>query len=68
VQGPSLPKSDPVHPLVNQKVIVSQGPSKGLYGRIKEVGSEALSVELEAKVASSTNSCQPMKWTDLTLV
>lgn len=67
-QGLSLPKNDPVHPLVNQRILVSQGPSKGLYGRIKEVGSEAMSVELEAKVASSTNSCQPMKWTDLTLV
>jgi hypothetical protein len=68
VQGPSLPKSDPVHPLVDQKILVSRGPSKGLYGRIKEVGSEVLSVELEAKVASSANSCQPMKWTDVILV
>jgi hypothetical protein len=63
-----LLKSDPIHPLVDKKVLVSQGPSKGLYGCIKDVRSEALSVKLEAKVASSRNSCQPMKWTDLTLV
>ncbi|KAN0141162.1 hypothetical protein V8E53_000918 [Lactarius tabidus] len=68
IQGLSLPKNDPIHPLVNQRILVTRGPSKGLYGCIKEVGSEAMSVKLEAKVASSTNLCQPMKWTDLTLV
>jgi hypothetical protein len=68
VQGPSFPKSDPIHLLVNQKIIISWGPLKGLYGCIKQVGSEALSIKLEVKVTSSTNSCQPMKWTNLTLV
>ena len=65
VQGPSLPKSDPIHPLVDKQVIVKRGPLKGLYGRIKDVGSEVLTVELEAKVAGSRNSRQPIKWTNL---
>ena len=65
VQGPSLPKSDPIHPLVDKQVVVKRGPLKGLYGRIKDVGSEVLTVELEAKVAGSRNSRQPIKWNDL---
>ena len=65
VQGPSLPKSNPIHPLVDKQVVVKWGPLKGLYGRIKDVGSEVLTVELEAKVTGSRNSCQPIKWTTL---
>ena len=65
VQGPSLPKSDPVHPLVDKNVIIRRGPLKGLYGRVKDVGSVTLTVELEAKVAGSKYSRQPFKWNDI---
>ena len=68
VQGPSLPKSDPVHPLVDRQVIIRRGPLKGLYGRIKDVGTGYLTVELEAKIAGSRSSRQPIKWNDLRLV
>ncbi|KAF8264671.1 hypothetical protein EI94DRAFT_1805484 [Lactarius quietus] len=68
VQGPSLPKNDPVHPLVNQSVIVSRGPSKGLYGRVKDIGLQILTVELEAKVVSSKDSRQRFKWGDIRIV
>ena len=68
VQGPSLPKSDPVDPLLGQNVVVSCGPLKGLYGWVTEVGSEMLTVELEAKVASSNNSRQPIMRNDVSIV
>ena len=68
VQGPSLPKSDPVNPLMGQNVIVSCGPLKGLYGRVKDVGTETLTVELEAKVASSNSSRQPIMRNDISIV
>ncbi|KAF8261667.1 hypothetical protein EI94DRAFT_1809926 [Lactarius quietus] len=62
VQGLSLPKNDPVHPLVDQSIIISRGPSKGLYGRVKDVSLQILTVELEAKVVGVMNgACDQMK-------
>ncbi len=65
VQGPSLLKSDPVHPLVDKNVIIRRGPLKGLYGHVKDVRSVTLTIELEAKVAGSKYLCQPFKWNDI---
>ncbi|KAI9429356.1 hypothetical protein H4582DRAFT_2065376 [Lactarius indigo] len=65
-QGPSLPKNDPVHPLMGQRVTIIRGPLKGLYGNIREVGATAITVELPALMASSP--IQTLKWTDLMLV
>jgi transcription elongation factor len=68
VQGPSSRKSDPVDPLVGQNVVVCHGPLKGLYGRVKDVGSDTLTVELEAKVATSKYSRQPLMRNDVKVV
>ncbi|KAI9431322.1 hypothetical protein H4582DRAFT_2085153 [Lactarius indigo] len=62
-QGPSLPKNDPVHPLMGQRVTIIRGPLKGLYGNIREVGATAITVEIPALMASSP--IQTLKWTDL---
>ncbi|KAI9434833.1 hypothetical protein H4582DRAFT_2080504 [Lactarius indigo] len=64
-QGPSLPKNDPVHPLMGQRVTIIRSPLKGLYSNIREVGATAITVELPALMALSP--IQTLKWTDLML-
>jgi hypothetical protein len=69
VQGPSLPKNDPVHPLVGQRVKVIRDHFKGYYALVKDVGSSGVMIELEARVAANSSSPQQtVKWTSFVVV
>lgn len=65
LQGPSLPKSDPVHPLLGKRVSVKHGQRKGYSGSIVDVGSMAVTVELDALIAGSSSARQNYKWSEL---
>ncbi len=65
LQGPSLPKSDLVHPLLGKRIIVKHGHRKGYTGRIREVGNMAVTVELDALVAGTNSPYQLYNWGDL---
>ncbi|KAH9162307.1 hypothetical protein EDB89DRAFT_2079838 [Lactarius sanguifluus] len=66
-QGPSLPKNDPVHPLMTQRVTITRGPLKAHRGTIKEVGATAITVELPALMAGASSPMQNLTWADLVL-
>ncbi|KAI9465095.1 hypothetical protein BJY52DRAFT_1221185 [Lactarius psammicola] len=65
IQGPSLPKNDPIHPLLGKRIVVKHGHRKGYSGYIREVGSTALTVELDALVTGTSSPYQLYKWDDL---
>ncbi len=65
LQGPSLPKSDLVHPLLGKRIIVKHGHRKGYTGCIREVGSMAITVELDTLVAGTNSPYQLYNWGDL---
>ncbi|KAI9445702.1 hypothetical protein BJY52DRAFT_1194142 [Lactarius psammicola] len=65
IQAPSLPKNNPTHPLVGQRVVVIRGPLKGLYGNISEVGATEITVELSAFVTGASSPFQNLKWPDI---
>ena len=65
IQGPSLLKNDPVHPLLGKRIVVKHGHRKGYSGYIREVGSTALTVELDALVTGTSSPYQLYKWDDL---
>ncbi|KAH9177216.1 hypothetical protein EDB89DRAFT_1902451 [Lactarius sanguifluus] len=66
-QGPSLPKNDPVHPLMTRRVTITRGPLKAHRGTIKEVGATAITVELPALMAGASSPMQNLTWADLVL-
>jgi hypothetical protein len=69
VQGPSLPKNDPVHPLVGQRVQVTRNNFKGYYALVKDVGSSGVILELKARIGSNSSSPQQtVEWRDITVV
>ena len=65
IQGPSLPKNDPVHPLLGKRIVIKHGHHKGYSSYIREVGSTALTVELDTLVTGTSSPYQLYKWDDL---
>ena len=57
-QGPSLPASDKVHPLVGRWVAITVGPYRGYKGVIRDIGNTSATVELSALFASSVSPRQ----------
>jgi transcription antitermination factor NusG len=59
-----LPKNDPIHPLTGQRIVVVNGPFKGLYGNVKEVGATAVTVVLGALLSGVSSPIQTLKLSD----
>jgi hypothetical protein len=68
MQGPSLLKNDPVHPLVDQRVRVTRGVLKGYYALVKYVGRDDVTIEIEAHLVSRSSALQRILWADLVIV
>ena len=64
MQGPSLPNKDEIDPRVGASVVVNRGYFKGYRGRITNVGSEAIDVQLEALMVANKPT-QSFQWRDL---
>ena len=67
LQAPLLPKNDPVHPLVSQRVKIIRDRFKGYFAVIKDVRSSGLTVEIDAQLAG-TSPVQVIDWTDFVVV
>jgi hypothetical protein len=67
MQGPSLLKNDPVHPLVDQRVLVTRGSLKGYYALVKYVGRDDVTIEIDAHLVSRSSALQ-ISWADLVIV
>jgi hypothetical protein len=68
MQGPSLLKNDPIHPLVDQRVRVTRGAHKGYYALVKYVGRDDVTIEIEAHLVSRSSAQQRISWADLVIV
>lgn len=61
MQGPSLPQDEPIDRRA-QEVVITKGHYKGYYGRIKDVGREAVTIELEPLMGGSDSPLKLFKW------
>jgi len=64
MQGPSLPNKDEIDPRVGASVVVNRSYFKGYRGRITNVGSKAIDVQLEALMVANKPT-QSFQWRDL---
>ena len=67
VQGPSLPKEDPVHSLVDRRVRVTRGHFKGYNAHVKHVDRAHITVEIEGQLVSG-GSAQLLQWHDVVIL
>ena len=64
VQGPRLPRNDPIHPLIGQRVRVTGGQFKGYDALVKNVASEFVLIEIEGFLVSG-GGLRQVKWKDV---
>ena len=67
IQGPRLPKNDPVHPLIGHRVRVTRGHFKGYDALVKYVGYDSVMIEIEGHLVSGRGR-QEVEWEDLMAV
>ncbi|KAH9980393.1 hypothetical protein BGW80DRAFT_1275581 [Lactifluus volemus] len=67
VQGPSLPRNDPVHPFVDRRVVITRGRFKSYRALIKDVGPSGVIVEPQALLVSRSSPRQLISWCDFIL-